>query len=196
MCREIYPGQIYRHFKDKLYQIVTVATHSETKEKMVIYQQLYGDFEVYARPYDMFMSEVDRKKYPDVEQKYRFELVKVKQSGNTNIHKDCIVTGNGTTQKTNLFEMEKEDKKVIEKVEIKEKLEGVNPHLIAFLEADTYEEKREILVSAREEISHRLIDDIAASMDVAVPEGDIEERFNSLLSCVATLSKYEINRLR
>jgi len=69
---------IYRHFKGDYYLVVDVANHSETKEKYVVYRRLYGDGGLWIRPMDMFLSEVDHEKYPEVKQKYRFELQDIK----------------------------------------------------------------------------------------------------------------------
>ena len=80
MERVIEIGRTYRHFKGNLYKVIDIVFDSESNndeeyKKVVIYQALYGDKLKWARPYDMFNSEVDREKYPDVKQKYRFEEI-------------------------------------------------------------------------------------------------------------------------
>lgn len=65
----------YQHFKGKMYHVLTLAEHTETGEKMVVYQAMYDYGKVYVRPYHMFASKVDKEKYPEITQKYRFERV-------------------------------------------------------------------------------------------------------------------------
>lgn len=69
--------KIYRHFKGDLYLVEDVAKHSETDEEYVIYRKLYGDCSLWIRPKELFLSPVDREKYPDCEQEYRFQLIEI-----------------------------------------------------------------------------------------------------------------------
>ena len=114
-------GEFYRHFKNKLYQIIAVAKHSETGEQLVIYQALYGDFGVYARPLEMFMSEVDHEKYPDVAQKYRFERVELSS--------DVPVEAQKETSVQSEYEG------------------GINPKVLEFLDSEDFDERYNILVA-------------------------------------------------
>lgn len=196
MDRTPKPGELYRHFKNKLYQIVTVATHSETGEKLVIYQALYDDFGVYARPLDMFVSEVDHEKYPDVKQKYRFERVTIKDKPEDMLRKSISSDANVIT--ANAPEtVSVQAQACHEPVPDADEDQAPNPRLMEFLDADTFEEKYNILVSMRDNITDRLIDDIAVVMDVVVPEGPLQKRYDDLKNTIKTRQYYEFsNRLR
>jgi hypothetical protein len=168
------PGEKYLHFKNKLYQVITVAQHSETMERYVVYQALYGDFKTYIRPYDMFISEVDHEKYPDVTQTYRFQYV------------ECLGSNTDDTHK-------KESNPTIEK---ESESETINPWLDRFLDAEDMEEKYKIVCDMHADVTDRLIDDIAVVLDVVIPEGSLSDRYAQLKYCISTRQKYETTRFR
>ena len=196
MDRTVRTGEIYRHFKNKLYQIVTVAEHSESREMLVIYQALYGDFKVYARPLEMFLSEVDHEKYPQVTQKYRFERVDDREIlGNEDRkinQQDC--KENSEEANTLQREQELQDESHMQK---ESGTQGVSEKLMEFLDADTMEARYNILVSMRDEITDSLIDNMAVVVDVVIPEGDLYDRYDELKNAIRTRQRYEYaNRLR
>lgn len=190
------PFELYKHFKGNLYQIVTLAKDSETLEEVVVYRALYGTNEVYVRPLSMFMSEVDKTKYPDVEAEYRFEKVDANGVAVTkqalNMRSEDAPEDEVQAEALNeTMQMEAATDEAMNNVEYQ-----IDPAVLEFLEADTYEERLRILVSIQSRITDDMINTMAIATDVEVPEGPIEERYNQLKNCLVTLEKYECNRVR
>lgn len=181
-------GEIYKHFKGDCYRIITLARHSETGELLVIYQALYGDNEIYARELSMFMGPVDKRKYPNVSQKRRFELLNggsaepvVRAPGEEQITENGQVSGagNGSEEKQ---EPEAEGQ--------------LDPMLLAFLDANSCKERLQILSSMKERLTDEMINTMAIAIDVEVGPGDIIERYEQLKYCLATRERFEGRRLR
>ena len=184
--REVRQGQFYRHFKNRLYQIVAVAEHSETGEQMVVYQALYVDYRVYVRPYEMFVSEVDHEKYPDVSQKYRFELVEFtrKEDGQEN------------RQETAREDPAEEEVQKEQPVPRTDEMNQVDPVLLEFLDADTLEEKMHILAYNRNRMTEGLLNSIAISLDLVVEKKGIQAQYDEIMNCLGTMERFECNRMR
>ena len=144
--------EIYRHFKGNMYRILNIAEHTETGEKLVIYQSVDDESKIYARPLDMFMSTVDREKYPDAEQSMRFELVK-----------DEFV---------------------------------LDPEVDAFLDSTTYEEKLKILIDMKPRLTEEKVTTMAFAVDISLPEGDVNTKYESLKKSLLIRERYEGSRLR
>ena len=210
------PHEIYKHFKGNLYQVVTIAEHSETGEQLVIYQALYGDFKTYARPLVMFTGEVVRQRYPEVTQRFRFELqgtdadrqireteaagVEHPVSTQTTVtasqpaaaQATPIVAQNIAAQATATAAQT-----IIAPVSPAEDEEpALDPLVLEFLDADSYEEKLNILAGLHHRITNEMITTMAISCDIEVNDGEPEERYEELKNCLLTMEKFECNRLR
>ena len=202
------PQEIYRHFKGNIYQIITLARHSETGVKMVIYQQLYAPYEVYARPLEMFMSKIDTRKYPNEKQSYRFEKLDVR--GEETAEKPRETSAETLNRILSRGKKETETNKNIvserqaapeaavakEKTVGSEEENGLDPGLLEFLDADSYEKKLQILSSLHPRITDAMIDTMAVSLDTEIKEGDIEMRYSEMKNCLMTMERFECNRLR
>lgn len=194
------PQEIYRHFKGNLYQILSLAEHSETGETLVVYQALYGEFKVYARELAMFMSETDYQKYPSATQKYRFERVEVKSNDTRGQEKDeeKLAKADAYKPESESIETKIQETTVIETetTEAENEELQIDPLVMEFLDADSYEERLQILVALQNRITDEMINIMAVSADLEIGEGSTEERYDALKNCLLTLEKYECNRLR
>ena len=210
------PHEIYKHFKGNLYQIVTIAQHSETGEQLVIYQAMYGDFKIYARPLAMFTSEVDKVKYPEVQQRFRFELQGADADRQT--RESAAVSGAQTTtaQDAAIWTAQAatvqdaatvaaqaaakpasvETHPEAAHIEVAEEEPALDPLVLEFLDADSYEQKLNILAGLHHRITDEMITTMAIACDIEVNDGETEERYEELKNCLLTMEKFECNRLR
>lgn len=175
------PQEVYRHFKGNIYQIITIARHSETGTKMVVYQQLYAPYEVYVQPLELFMSRIDTGKYPNGKQIYRFEKLDIRGEGRT----EETAAETGPVKEVPAAEQVKNEGGFV-----------LDPGLVEFLDAGSYEKKLQILGSLHSRITDAMIDTMAVSLDTEVKEGDIEMRYSEIKNCLMTMERFECNRLR
>lgn len=209
------PHEIYKHFKGNLYQVVTIAEHSETGEQLVIYQALYGDFKTYARPLVMFTGEVDRQRYPEVTQRFRFELQgtdadrQIRETEAAGVEhpvstQTTVTASQPATQATPIVAQNiaaqataTAAQTTIAPVSPAEDEEpALDPLVLEFLDADSYEEKLNILAGLHHRITNEMITTMAISCDIEVNDGEPEERYEELKNCLLTMEKFECNRLR
>lgn len=182
------PQEIYKHFKGNLYQITAVAEHTETGELLVIYQALYGEFKTYARPLKMFVSRVDREKYPDVTQEFRFELQgpgAERQREESEPEQGKAAAGKTSGSESSGWASEPTEGELT-----------LDPMVLEFLDANSYEQRLNILTGLHHRITNDMITTMAIACDVEINDGDVEERYEALKTCLVTLERYECNRLR
>ena len=190
------PQEMYRHFKGGIYQIRCLAKHTETGETMVVYQAMYGDFEIYARPLSMFMEEVDHAKYPEAGQKYRFALMEAGQDGEEPAVIPDSAGEERTPEKARQAERAAESDSSAKETQQPEEQLNIDPLVLEFLDADSYRQRLGILDALHNRITDDMINMMAVSADLEIKEGDVEDRYMELRNCLRTFEKYECNRLR
>ena len=177
-------GEIYRHFKGNLYEIVLIARDSETLEEKVVYKEVEGD-SAYVRALPMFVSLVDKEKYPNVTQEFRFELVQEAVISET-------VQGKVALQKEPYrAESLEETEDAAEKVQIADR-----DMIMEYLEQETVDSKIDYLIRVKDRITEPFISVVAQSLEFVENEGELSERYAEILRYLRTVARYESGRLR
>ena len=198
-------NQIYQHFKGNLYKVITLAKHSETGEDMVVYQALYGEYLVYTRPLMSFVEVLDSEKYPGAKQKYRFEPASFlvdfpEETGKYREEEaECKKTPTSIHQSAGMEEEKKTAEEVEQKENKKELTEEENllldPMLEAYLDANSYRERLNILHGIQHRITEHMLLTMSVVIDFELPEGSIQEKYDALHDCLLTRERYECNRM-
>ncbi len=172
------PFEVYRHFKGNMYQILMIAADSETGKPCVVYQALYGDYKVYVRDLEMFLSETDKAKYPDASQMYRFE--KVTPQAETSTQSEAAPQVVAATQPESATQEEPQ--------------QTLDPAVLEYLEAESVEDRLNILASLHHRITDEMINTMAVVTDVEINEGPVENRYLELKNCLLMKQKFEKQR--
>lgn len=166
------PGDIGTKSDGTKYQIIALATHRDTKEQYVVYQELSHDFKIYTVPYKSFDKSSDKIEDSHVNDRSQEDKqVKIIQK---------------RERTTDVQDIDKEERDT----ESKE----VNKYLLEFLNADTYKQKIEVLSTAKGKIDERVLDNMAVSVDFVLPEGSLEAKYQALVQCIRTYEKFETRR--
>lgn len=186
------PGELYRHFKGNLYQIITTATHSETEEALVIYQALYGSYGVFARPLGQFMSPVERGKYPDVAAAWRFTRVEQEErSAGLPGHPVGIQPSSGTEASQPAKGLPAGAAPAARRTE-----RPAEEVFLLFLDEEQYKVKLELLSELRPKLNRTMLEGMAASMDVVLPGKSIDEDLDLIEDHIRTRARFEGSRMR
>lgn len=194
-------GQIYKHFKGNLYKVLAVAVHTESEEKLVVYQSVENPDRVFARPLEMFMSDIDRFRYPLIRAKYRFTLVsEPEEETNGEETKEEEIkeeTLNEDTKEEDVKDEETEEQSDDDSAVYKDNGELViDPYVERVLDEKEFSKKIEFFEMLRGKCSEDMLTTIAISLDIQLQEGSIEDKYSQILRTLKMHEKYETSRLR
>lgn len=194
-------GQIYKHFKGNLYKVLAVAVHTESEEKLVVYQSVENPDRVFARPLEMFMSDIDRFRYPLIRAKYRFTLVsEPEEETNGEETKEEEIkeeTLNEDTKEEDVKDEETEEQSDDDSAVYKDNGELViDPYVEGVLDEKEFSKKIEFFEMLRGKCSEDMLTTIAISLDIQLQEGSIEDKYSQILRTLKMHEKYETSRLR
>ena len=185
------PFEIYKHFKGNQYQILTLAKDSEDGRALVVYQALYGDYTVYVRDLDQFMSPVDKVKYPEVAQVYRFEQV---LSEKPTVESPTVEIVQEVEKPTSEVQLTEEKSVQEQPVEDGEEEFVLDPMVEAFLDTDAIDEKLNILAGLHHRITKEMLATMAVISDIELNEGSVEEQYVELRDYLLMKEKFECKR--
>lgn len=187
--------EIYRHFKGNLYQIIALAEEEGTGKMLVVYQGLYAPFKVYARPLSEFLERLDRVKYPNAAQEYRFERVGDIEAVGTLREKRDEERAAAVIPSERL--PESRDAAVLEKLpDVTETAGGIDPNLLLFLDAREPEDKLDALFRIKSFLTPDMLTVIEMSQGMEPQEEwTMEERYKHIKNDIITKQKYEQKRI-